>query len=109
MVNFKYRIHESLIPLIQKDIMNYNNNFLIGYLEEGSDLRYSGLYLVCEIKRMQNIDIRLNPIAVVARNESEEIRIYQEITEINDCTVICELERRCDALKVETLDEHDIY
>ena len=72
MIKFVYRISDNLLPLVRTSIVNYTNDYFIGYMDEGdtANLRHTSLYLACELINTDNISVHSNPIAVVAKNEN---------------------------------------
>lgn len=107
MITFRYAIKENLLPLVKENIVNYGSDYLIGYMEEGiaGQLKHVSLYLVCEMAEPNNsMIIYQNPIAIVARNNTEAVRVFYELTQKDNGTVLCEIENRCDNLVVEPLE-----
>lgn len=107
MIKFVYRIGNDLLPLIRTSIVNYTNDYFIGYMNEGdtANLRHTSLYLVCELMNTDTINVYSNPIAVVAKNENAAVTMYDEIMSSDSGTVLCALENRCDNLMVEPIEE----
>ena len=109
MIKFKYTFKEDLLKLVRETIANYTSDFIIGYLNEGDansdNLRHSSLYLVCEcLEPAPNMRVYQNPIAVVSRNQYSAVGMFNEITGNGSGTVLCEMENRCDNLKVEAIE-----
>ena len=106
MIKFVYRISDNLLPLVRTSIVNYTNDYFIGYMDEGdtANLRHTSLYLACELINTDNISVHSNPIAVVAKNQYDATGMYNEITGSQSGTMLCEIINRCDNLTVETLE-----
>lgn len=103
MIKFKYNMKTDLIPLVHGTVVDYTNDFLYGLLPEeiSTQLKHCSLYMVCELETPDGLNVYKNPIAIVAPTESRAIETYYEFTKKNNGTVLCELERRCDNIKVE--------
>lgn len=112
MIKFKYTVNKNIAKLMSStftDIVNPNS--LIGYInaEKISNtnlLFHSSLFLVCAcvFKAVDEspTDYK-DPIAVVARNQTEAVGIYNSIFHTDEGVTICELEHRCDKLEVEQI------
>ena len=107
MIKFMYRIDDNLLPLIRTSIVNYTNDYFIGYMNEGdtANLRHTSLYLVCEIMNTDTLNVHSNPIPVVAKNENAAVTMYDEIMSSGNGTVLSVLENRCDNLMAEPVVE----
>lgn len=107
MIKFVYRISDNLLPLVRTSIVDYTNDYFIGYMDEGdtANLRHTSLYLACELINTDNISVHSDPIAVVAKNENAAVTMYDEIMSSGNGTVLCVLENRCDNLMVEPIEE----
>ena len=103
MVKFKYTLSSQIQPLINSTVVDYPYDYIIGYLEEGTNLRHSSLYIVCELEDTNSLLIYKNPIGVVAKNERQAIELFSEVTSKNNGSAICEVVNRCDNLKVEPI------
>lgn len=105
MIKFKYKMSDDLLPLVHGTVVDYTDDFLYGLLPEdiSTQLKHCSLYMVCQYENHDSLNIYRNPIAIVAPNESRAIETYYEFTKKNDGTVLCELEHRCDTIKVEVV------
>lgn len=106
MIKFKYVMSNDIFKLLEETIINYNNNYLIGYLydEDKNTLNNTSLYLMCECIEKNNRKEYKNPIAVVSRNQYSAVEMFYDITKENTGVVLCELARRCDNLVVEQIE-----
>ena len=107
MIKFKYNLKEDLLKLVRQNIVNYTSDFLISYMNKGdiNNLRHSSLYLMCEyLEPTPSMRVYQNPLAIVARNQYIATGIYNEITGCESATMLCEIENRCDNLKVEMIE-----
>lgn len=109
MIKFRYALKEDINALLITSVADYDGTgYLVGFMEDYhinqiSNLRHCSLYLTCEeIETEDNKVINKSPIAIVAKNESAAINIYNKLTN-KPATVLCELERSCYNLKVETV------
>jgi len=105
MIKFKYNLNAGLINLIRSTIVDYGDEYIIGILEDSSKYQLSkmGIFLVCEENTVNRNIIYSNPLAVVAKNQSDAIRIYYDYTG-KDASVMCDLEAYANKAKVEPLD-----
>ena len=105
MIKFRYTLKPNLVQLAQQTIKDYNGNLMVGYMDEGdtNNLKHTSLYLVCEIlvDEIPNDKTYQNPIVVVAKNEYTAVNIFNKVTGLEGGSVLCEIENRCDELKVE--------
>lgn len=105
LIRFKYRLPDNLVPLVQKEIVDWPYDYLYGMMEPGiaSQLRNHGLYMICELEVHNNRNVYKNPVAVVAKNENEAIRVYHDDTGKENGLVFCEIVNRCDKITVEAV------
>ena len=107
MIKFKYTLNNSLAELARGTLSNYFGNSIIGYMDEGdvNNLRHMSLYLMCEIIVDETTGNKTyqNAIGVVARNDYQAVGMYNEINNTDTGSVLCEIENKCDELKVEPL------
>ena len=106
MVRFKYRIPTALESMVRQTIVDFNDIYFYGMMEEGvvHNLAHYCLYLICQTQFIGGMTIYRNPVVVVARNEADAIRIFYQDTGIDGASVHSILETRCDNLKVEAAD-----
>lgn len=112
MIKFKYNVNNNIAGLIQTTFSDViNPNTLIGYVDDSklaniNLLAHNSLFLVCDCVFKTGdkapTDYK-NPIAVVARNQTEAVGMYNSIFKTDEGITICELEHRCDKLEVETI------
>lgn len=108
-LKFKYKIPSQLRPLIMGTMIGYTDEYLYGFVEAGvlSQLNHHGLYIVCECKQIPSKMIYQNPVVVVAKNESDALRIYyEELPEAPKDKIIRVHSRimdNCKGLKVEAV------
>jgi hypothetical protein len=86
-----------------------NTKYLIGYLPDnyraGSMLAMCKLYVVCSASADEDnptLEYK-NPVAVVAKNDSDAIRIYNEEFDKNDGTMLFVADESAIKAKVEAL------
>lgn len=112
MIKFRYTVNKNIVGLIQSTFADVANpNSLVGYVEKQklsntNILHHSSLFLVCdcEFKTGDKAPTNYkNPIAVVAKNQTEAVGVYNSIFKTDEGVVICELEHRCDELEVEQI------
>ena len=108
-IRFIYKPNPDMLRLIKESIADYGNDFLYGIMDEADkyQLRKRGLYLMCEEKFVAGIVVYSNPLAVVAKNQSDASRVYFEETEKNS-TCMCDLESiaaRAKVYPMSMLDE----
>ena len=103
MIRFKYKMNDGLYEFVTQNIANYSDIYLHGILSESlvKSLAHCSLYLVAEVKNIDNNDIMLNPMVVVAQSNTMAIDYYNEFTGIRNATCIVDIENRCDKIKVE--------
>lgn len=104
-MRFIYHPNDGMKDLIRNNIANYGNDFLYGFVEDGSvgQLSRLGLYLVCELNIVGSVHYYINPLAIVAKNDYDAIRIYNEETG-KDASVMCMLEPIAAKAKVEAAE-----
>ena len=109
LIKFKYIVNSSLKPLIMNTFADIATpDSLVGYVDEGKlanmdSLEHSSLFLTCDCEFTREDDRPSgykSPIAIVAKNQTEAVQVYNSIYNTDEGVVICELERRCDKLKV---------
>jgi hypothetical protein len=105
MIRFKYRIPHALEQLVQTTIIDYHDEYFYGLMEEGvvHQLQHYQLFLVCQTQNLGSITVYKNPLVVVAKNESDALRVFYEDTKIGDASVHSILETHCDKIKVEPI------
>lgn len=108
MIRFIYKPNQDMLRLIRETIADYGNDFLYGIIEETDkyQLKKRGLYLMCEEKTVAGIVVYSNPLAVVAKNQSDAARIYFEETGMNS-SCMCDLELIAAKAKVYPIDSMD--
>ena len=106
MIRFKYKIPATLEPLVRQTIVDFNDTYFYGMMEEGvaHNLQHYCLYLICQTQFVGSMTVYRNPVAVVVRNEADAIRIFYQDTGIDGASVRSVLETHCDNLKVEAAD-----
>lgn len=107
MIRFRYKMPEALEQLARQTIIDFNDSYFYGMMEEGDvpNLAHCALYLVCQTQYITGTTIYKNPIVVVARNEIAALTMYATETHIGDASVHSVLETRCDKIKVEAVEE----
>ena len=103
MVQFKYKTPERDINVIQDNFPSNNPYVLIGWMDEGTvnQLRHYSLYIVSEHEGTDNAYILVNPICIVAKNDTEAMNYYNQIYPDRNGYIFGTIEDRCDKLKVE--------
>lgn len=103
MIKFRYKVPDNLVPLMVQTIVEYSGDYIIGYLEENlsGQLRHTSLYLVCELEFINDVQVYKNPLAIVSRNDTEAVLLYNKVTGKDNGAMICEIVNRCDNIKVE--------
>ena len=106
MIEFKYPLNTALMNEISSTVDNYNKDYLKGILEEGSvqQLKFMGIFLLCEEEEVNNSMVYRNPLAVVAKSQQDACRVYYDYTG-KDSSVMCDLEPFANKVKVYPLDE----
>lgn len=104
LIEFIYRLPEKIVPLAQKDIINFTDDRIIGYLDQGdaSRLNHCSLYMVCDFNTYNGLNVISNPIGIVAPNENQALEIYFRATNNNNGMVFCSIVDDCSIIKVES-------
>lgn len=105
LLEFKYKVNDSLAQLAKSEIINWSiNNDINGLVDEADinakQLKHCSLWLCCERFEENNNTFYRNPCGIVARNQITAIQIYDEKYNVNSGTIKCAIEDRCDNLKI---------
>jgi len=102
-IRFIYKPNEQMMQMINSEIVDYGNDFLYGIMDEQDKymLKKRAIYLMCEEEPRYGKMIYKNPLAVVAKNQSDAARIYFEWTGANS-SCMCELEQYANKAKVQS-------
>ena len=105
MIRFKYNINGNLLPLIRSEMVDFVQDFIVGYLDEGyaTQLNRCNLYLCCDYKYENYQHIYSNPIGIVAPNQQMAAVIYSTIYNGKDCFIHSILKDNCKNMVVEAL------
>lgn len=100
-IEFKYKISDDIFALANKELVNFYDNYITGYLDEGDvhHLQHCSLYMVCEIID-PNKKIYGNAVAVVASNESRALEIYGERIPNKNAIIFYQILDNCKNIKV---------
>jgi hypothetical protein len=104
MIQFIYRPKPDVLDALHNNMVGFTSDFVNGYMEEGvtNQLHHKSLFLACENDYTEESGLSMrNPVAIVAKNESEAITLYGEVTNCDNATVFARLEDRCNGLEVE--------
>lgn len=102
MIEFKVKIPELLLPLCNKEIIDFISDELDGIMEQSmaGQLAHCSMYIICELDFVNGKCIWRNPIAVVAKNEGAAMEMYGEYTHKTNGGVLCAMYDRCDNVSV---------
>lgn len=103
LIEFVYRLPEKIVPLAQKDIVDFTDDRIIGYLDQGdvSRLSHCSLYMVCNLNTYNELNVISNPVGIVAPNEGQALDTYFKATENTNGMVFCSIVDDCSTVKVE--------
>ena len=109
MIKFIYTPNNGIMKLINTSIADYGNSYLYRILEDGCELKLNNLqiFLVCEPVDSNGTHYYRNPLAVVAINDYDAVRVYFEETQ-QPGSVMCTLEKVASKAKVKSVDSIDI-
>lgn len=102
-VQFSYKLPESLVPLMNQAIMDFNDEYILGWVDQADagNLRHCSMFMITELETHDDITINKNPIAIVAKNESQALEIYYRATENTNGSVFCNITENCSGIKVQ--------
>ena len=102
-IKFKYKVPESIRSLMKEIVSDFNSEYLFGYVPEWlmNDLRHCSLYMVCELKDDDGVDVWSEPVVIVAPNEIDALETYFESTNKQYGSILCEITNRCDNIIME--------
>lgn len=100
-IEFKYKISDDIFALANKELVNFYDKYITGYLDEGDahQLQHCSLYMVCEIIDYNN-KIYGNAVAVVANNERRALEIYGECIPDKNAMIFYQILDNCKNVKV---------
>lgn len=102
LIEFQYKLPDGLIPLVNKSIVDFNNDTMIGWLDaaDGSRLKHCALYMICESEEHSGMPVYRNPLAIVAKNTSAAMEAFYNITQKENGTILCEIASNCSKILV---------
>lgn len=105
-INFNYTLPDNLFILASEEIIGLNNNHQItGWVDQADInsriLNHCSLYMICELEIINNENRLSNPVAIVAKNQTQAMQLFRAITEKDNGTVMCEIIDNCAGLKVK--------
>jgi hypothetical protein len=102
MIKFRYKLPEGLVPLVNKEVVDFNDEYITGIMPEeiSGNLKHCSMYMICELEEHDKITVLRNPIAVVETNQPNAMIAYRETYGKDNGTVLCEIVDRCDNIKV---------
>ena len=106
MLKFKYIPKSNIVNLITSNISNYNGEYIEGIFEEETKNQIGtyGLYLVCELEFKGGSSYYTNPLAVVAKNDYDAIRVFFMHTD-KEGSIVCKLADHCkDVTNIKPFD-----
>lgn len=107
-LRFKYELPEELAGIISSTVSDFNESFIIGYLNTQyiGSLNHMGFYLICDsvnlIEGSSGISYT-KPLGIIAKNESEAVRIYGKINNTDTSTCLFEIAHNSANIKVEPI------
>lgn len=104
LLNFKYIVKEDLAKLAKVEIVGWPiNNDVNGWVDEADinagNLAHCSLWLCCEYMDDGKTTVQMNPLAIVARNQTTAIQIYNKVTG-KEGTIKCAIFDKCNKLTV---------
>lgn len=111
MIKFKYKVDGSFAKFMQNQILGFTGGYVLGLLPDyviGKNdlLRHCSMYLIVEsdIVDMGEDATYSNPVAVVARNDVDAVRLFKEYAGEDKCAfVLSTIVDRCDNVKVDPM------
>lgn len=102
LIEFSYKLPEGLVALMNKEIVNFNDDYITGWLDQADagQLKHCAMYMVCTLEVHDDLNVMKNPIAIVARNENRAMDTYYKATSKNDGMVFCSIIDNCSKAKV---------
>lgn len=112
MIKFKYKTDRSFAKFMQDQILGYTGTNLLGLLPDyvigrADLLRHCSMYLIVESDLVDKDDDATysNPIAVVAKNDLDAVRLFKEYVGEDKCAfVLSTILDRCDNIKVDPME-----
>lgn len=103
LIQFIYRLPDSLVSLMKDTIVDFNSNHITGWMDQmdANQIKHCSLFMICELETNDKLNILRNPMAVVAKNDSQAVQIFSKVTNKTNGTVMCEITRDCTTIKVE--------
>lgn len=101
-IKFKYKLPASISALAAKDILDFYDDTVIGWIDNGDihQLSHCSLYMVCEFESNNGVDLFYNPVVIVAGNQNRAMDIYSEVTEGQNGIIMCSILDDCTNVKV---------
>lgn len=111
MIKFGYKVDRGFAKFMENLIPGYAGTYVTGLLPDyvigkNDVLRHCSMYLIVEsdIVDMDDDATYSNPVAVVARNDVEAVKIFKEYAGEDKCAfVLSTILDRCDNIKVNPM------
>lgn len=102
-VEFNYKLPESLVPLMNQEIMDFNDEYILGYVDQADagNLKHCSMFMVTQLETYDKLSINKNPLAIVAKNETQALDIYFRATNNTDGAIFCNITENCSGIKVQ--------
>lgn len=103
LIEFIYRLPANIVPLVQKQMIDFADDRINGWFDQGdaSRLNHCSMFMVCEYEKIGEINTMRNPTGIVAINESQALDIYFRATGSNNGMVFCSIVDNCSGITVE--------
>jgi hypothetical protein len=101
-IKFKYRLPASISALATKEIVDFYDDIVTGWIDNGDvhQLSHCALYMVCEFEDYDGTNVICNPVVIVAGNENRAMDIYSEVTNGKNGMILCSILDNCKDVKV---------
>lgn len=104
MIKFTYKPNAAIQDLILNTIVDVEDPSRIpGYLDETDSigLEHRFMFLICDTKYPPGqLPVYSKPHAIVARSDSAAMEIFNNVTKIEDGSIMSIIETRCDKITV---------
>lgn len=104
-INFNYTLPTDLYSLASQEISDLNSQKISGWVDQADinakRLNHCSLFMICELDIVDNVNRLSNPVVIVAKNDSQAMQAYKDITNKSNGTIQCEITNNCSKIKVE--------